>query len=263
MPASLKLQQQYGSDLAVLFVECQGANEEQAEAFAWRQKWMGTEAMWSLERPVQVEGNGLPKFALLDTEGKLILSGNPLAMKKQIEEAITAEVKRAKSAPAGTPDKLAKVWTTFVKGDVKGAFDACDAFASDAALAEAAKTLRAEMVARLETRLARVRWLIDNGRAGDATSQLAGLAKSVKGCAELEPKVGTEESRLATSDKAMLAEIEADKALAALQQKMFKDKPFEDANVKALAKLAEKHSGTKAGARAARLVKLAQLEPER
>jgi hypothetical protein len=263
VPASLKLQAEYGSDLAVLFVESQGAEADMAEAFAWRKKWMGTEAMWTTERPLEVEGNMLPKFALLDGEGKLLLSGNPLAMKKQIEEAIAAQVKQSKAAPAGTPEKLAKAWATFVKGDVTAALASVDALGTDASLREPAEALRKELLARTQTRIARARWLVDNGCVTEATSLLAALGKSVKGSGELEKAVQDELGRLAKPDPTLATEIEAAKALAAVEQKMLKDKPFEDANIKALGKVAEKHPGTKAGERAARLARLAKLEPER
>jgi hypothetical protein len=260
VPASIKLQQEYGDDLQVLFVEVQGADQETAEAFAWRQKWMGTRAMWTTERPLEVPGEGIPKFALLDTEGKLLLNGNPLDMKKKIEEAIADQVKKGKTAPTGTPGALAKTWARFVKGDVTGALAECDKLGTDAALAEAARALKAEMVARTERKIERGQWLASNGYVGEASELFAGLGKSVKGSSELEGKVASELTHLQTPDKALAGEVEASKALAALQQKMIKDKPFEDGNVKALQKLAETHVGTKAAERAARLAKLASIE---
>lgn len=260
MPASLELQRQYGSDLQVLFVECQGADNATAEAFAWRQKWMDTAAMWTDERPVQVEGNGLPKFALLDTEGQLILSGNPLGMKKQIEEAIAAQVKKAKQPPEGTPAKLAKTWATFAKGDIGVAIADCDKLgATDPALADAAKVLRAEMVARTEVRIARSTWLMDNGYIVEATELLTALSKSVKGCADIHGKV-TEGLARATKPEVVGAESTAAKELASLMKKI-QEKPFDEGNVKALAKLAEKHKGTKAGERATHMVELAKIKP--
>ena len=260
MPASITLQQEYGDDLQVLFVEVQGADEDKSEAFAWRQKWMGTRAMWTTERPLEVPGDGIPKFALLDTEGNVLLKGNPLAMKKQIEQAIAEQVKKAKTAPSGTPDALAKTWARFVKGEVAAALAECDKLGADAGLAEPARTLRDAMVARTEARIARGKWMSANGYVNEASEHLAGLAKAVKGNQELEAKVSAELARVQTPDKTLAAEAEASKALASLQQKMIKDKPFEDGNVKALQKLAEKHAGTKAGERAARLAKLASIE---
>jgi hypothetical protein len=261
VPASLALQRQYGSDLQVLFVEVQGADADTAEAFAWRQEWMGTAAMWSTERPLELEGTTIPKFALLDNDGNVLLSGNPLEQKKQIEEAVAAEVKKAKAPPAGTPAGLAKAWATFLKGDVTGALAACDALSHDASLGEAASTLRKELAARTDARLLRARWLIDNGYPSEAEAELAALTKAVKGCADFEESVAGQRARLALADAA--PELEAAKALSSLQQRMLKNKPFEDANVKALAKLAEKHAGTKAAERAARLARLAKLEVAR
>jgi hypothetical protein len=261
VPASIKLQREYGSDLQVIFVESQGANSATAEAFAWRQKWMGTEAMWTTERPLEVEGNGLPQFALLDTEGNLLFSGNPLAKKKQIEESIAEQVEKAKDPPAGTPPKLAKAWATFVKGGVGAAIAECDKVgAADAALAEAAKSLRAEMVARTDIKVARGKWMLDNGYVAEATDLLTALGKSVKGCSDFDAKIADELARLALPDDELGAEAEASKALAALQKKMIDDKPFEEGHVKALARLAEKYAGTKAGARAARLVELSKIK---
>ena len=260
MPASLELQRQYPSDLQVLFVESQGADSVTAEAFAWRHKWMDTAAMWTVEPPVQVEGNTLPKFALLDNEGQLLLSGNPLDMKKQIEEAIAAEIKKAKSPPEGTPAKLAKPWATFAKGEVGAALAACDQLgAADATLTDAAKTLRAEMVARTEAKVVRGKWLIDNGYIEEGTNFLTALGKAVKGCADFDDKIATELARVLQPSKELAAEGQAAKDLASLLKKI-REKPFEDGNVKALGKLAEKHGGTKAAERATHMLELAKIK---
>jgi len=261
VPASIKLQQLYGSDLQVLFVESQGAVSDLAEAFAWRQKWMSTQAIWTLEPPLQLEGNTLPKCALLDGDGKLLLSGNPLDQKKQIEEAIADQVKKAKEPPTGTNPKLAKEWGMFVKGDFGAAIGECDKHAvADASLADAVKSLRAEMVSRVNARIERAKWLLDNGYPNEATELLNALSKSTKGCADFESKVAEQMTRVLTPDKSLASEAEASKALAAVQQKMCKDKPFEDANVKALGRLAEKYKGTKAAERAAHLAELAKVK---
>ncbi len=259
MPASIELQREYGDDLQVLFVECQGADLETSEAFAWRQKWMGTQAMWTVERPMDPKGSGLPAFALLDVEGNVLLEGNPLEQKKAIEEAIAEQVKKATAAPAGTPPQLAKAWARFAKGDVAAALAECDKLGTDVMLNEPAKVLRATMVERTQARIARGRWMLANGYLVEASAHFADLAKDVKGATELETEVAGELVRLQKPDAPLAAELEASKALASLQQKMAKDKAFDDGNVKALQKLSEKHAGTKAAARAAQLAKLAKL----
>src|SRR5262245_35566526 len=178
---------------------------------------MGTRAMWSTERPLEPEGSGLPACALLDTEGKVLLKGNPLDQKKQIEEAIAAQVKKAKDPPAGTPAKLSKTWATFVKGNAAAAMAECDKLgAADASLTEAAKTLHAEMVTRMRARVERAKWLAKNGYPVEGRDTLLALMKVVAGNDEL-----TEQVTGATADlllaKGLDAEIEATKALTSLQ----------------------------------------------
>jgi hypothetical protein len=261
VPASIKLQKQYGDDLAVIFVESQGASDEKAQAFAWRREWMGVGAMWSTEPPVRVEGNMLPKYALLDSEGRLVSDGNPLADKKRIEETIAEQVKRRRAAPEGTPAKLAKAWGTHAKGATGAALAEVDKLAAeDPALGDAAGKLRARMVADARARLARAAALFDDGRAEDAAALGTALEKSFKGAAELESALATELGRQRGS--AAAAEVEASKALAVVERKMLKGKPFEDANLKALERLVKQHAGTKAAERATRLVALGAVEVE-
>lgn len=262
MPASLELQREYGDDLQVVFVESQGADKNTAEAFAWRRKWMDTGAMWTTERPLSVEGNTLPKFALLDVDGKLLLSGNPLAQKKAIEEAIAAQVENARRAPEGTPAKLAKAWTSFAKGKIGEAIAATDKLAEEPDLTEAAHALRAEMAARTQARLNRAGWMIEHGYIQEAEELLTTLQKSVKGCADFDAGIAEALQRVNPSDKSlaegMSAELAASKDFASLLKK-FREKPFDDGSVKALKKFVEKHDGTKAAGRASHLLELAAL----
>ncbi len=260
MPASIKLKQEYGDDLTVIFVESQGADADTAEAFAWNMKWMGAGAMWTLERPVDVSGNTLPKFALLGADGTLLHSGNPLEMKKQIEESIAAEVKKSKDAPAGTPAALKKAWSAFAKGEIAAALAECDKLAADPVNGDAAAAARKEFASRIDARLRRAKWMLDNGYVSEAGRMLDVLEKATKANAELAAKVAEQKARL-TGDATLAKEREASDALAKLVDKMSKDKPFEDGNVKALQKLAEKHAGTKTAERAAHLVALAKLKP--
>ena len=254
MPASLKLQQEYGDDLAVIFVESQGATPDQAVAFTLRQRWYGTQAMWTSERPLDPEGSGLPACALISNDGKLLLSGNPLAMKKKIEDAIDEQVRLRKSAPEGTPAAVKKVWTDYAKGNLAAALAQARKLATgEGEDAEAAKAAEAELIARAHAHLARIERMIESGFPLEADAEIAGFLKGAKGeddlCAkasELKQKIGE-------------PELEAAKALAQIEKKLA-DKGPEDPTVKALDRLAEKHAGTKAGQRAAKLSELAKLE---
>ena len=114
MPTALKLAEEYGDALQVIFVECQGASREQYEAFVWKQKWMGLgNTMWTEERPFKTVGNGLPETALLGIDGQILIQGYPGNFGKKLEDLLAAEVKKAKDAPAGTPVACKKAWASF------------------------------------------------------------------------------------------------------------------------------------------------------
>ena len=256
MPATIKLKELYGDALAVIFVESQGASADVAEAFAWRQKWMRIDAMWTGERPVHVEGNTIPKFALIAADGTVLHTGNPLEMKKQIEESIAAEVKKSTTAPDGTPKELAKAWSAFIKNDVAVAIAECDKLASDAA-----KAAKEEFSARTSAKIERAKWLADNGFVPQADALVAALQKSTKGVADLAQKL--DEVARALAAESLKSEREAAKALVSLEAKIATDKPFDESNVKKLQGIAEKFKNTKAAQRASHLVALSKIKPAR
>ena len=90
MPATVKLKEEYGSDLAVILVECQGADEQKFMKFAAARKWLGREMMWTRERPFMTGAKGLPNYALLDETGKIVSMGNPLRDHGKITDEIDA-----------------------------------------------------------------------------------------------------------------------------------------------------------------------------
>lgn len=253
MPASTKLQEKYGDDVQVIFVECQNTTKDVYEAFAWKMKWMGNRAMWTAERPIPTKGAGLPEVALIGVDGEVLLQGNPGDFGKKFEEAVAAEIKKSKDAPAGTPKELKKAWQLFLKGDVAGALAECDKVAGD----EAGKA-KDEFVARTTARIARAKWLIDNGFLSDAEKLLEALEKGVKSQAELTPKIVEQKARLQSTEIA--DEREADKAFTSLVAKIAKEKPFEEANVKKAQQIAGKYKGTKTATRAERFIALSKIE---
>jgi hypothetical protein len=253
VPASIKLQEKYGDDLQVIFVESQAHTRDDYESFAWRSKWIGNNAIWTEERPIPTTGDGLPETALIGVDGKVIMQGNPGAFGKKLEAAVEAEVKKSKAPPAGTSEALKPAWTAFLKGEVAAALAECDKVASDEG-----KAAHAEFVAIEKRKIARLKWLVDNGYPSDADKLGAELAKSVKGTAELEALVSAQTARLAAPD--MAAEREAEKAWSSFVNQIAKKKPFDPANVKKAESLDKKYSGTKAGGRAARLAELAKVK---
>ena len=253
MPTSVKLQELYGDDVQVLFVECQNTPKDTYEAFAWKMKWMGNGAMWTAERPMPTVGQGLPETALIGVDGTVLMQGNPGSFGKKLEATVAAEIKKSKDAPVGTPNELKKAWQLFAKDDVVGAIAECDKVAGDAG-AQA----KNEFVARTAAKIERVKRVIDGGEIGEAEKLLSTLEKSVKGHADLAAKAAAQRARLAAPE--MANEREADKLFTSFVAKIAKDKPFEPGNVKKAESIASKYKGTKTAERADRFVALSKIE---
>jgi hypothetical protein len=250
VPASIKLKEEYGDDLHVLFVESQGATLDTAELFALKRKWIGHGAMWTTERPVDSPGSGLPATVLLSNEGEVLVSGNPLSLKKRIEEAIEEQLRLRDEAPEGTPKELAKAWKDFAKDEVADAIErAREVAADEPELAQAAQAAEETFLNRSRARIDRVSRMIDQASFAAAVGALEELEKTCEGCEELTAKLAEVRGRLQADG--MEAEIEADRALAKALEKLAAKGKL-DAHAKHLAKLAEAHAGTKAAERAQR-----------
>ena len=113
MPATVKLKEEYGSDLAVILVECQGADEAKFMKFAAGHKWLGREMMWTRERPFMTGAKGLPNYALLDETGTIVAMGNPMRDHGKITSEIDAAIARSKKGPKGLPKEAAKLERAF------------------------------------------------------------------------------------------------------------------------------------------------------
>lgn len=253
MPASVKLQEQYGDDLQVIFVECQNTAKDVWEAFAWKMKWNGNGAWWTTERPIPTKGSGLPETALIGIDGTVLMQGNPGNFGKKLEEAVAAEIKKSKSAPAGTPKALEGAWKSFRKGEVASAIAECEKLGTDDA-----NKAKDEFISVTNTRIARTKWMIENGCLSAADKALADLEKAVKGHADLAGKVAEKRTQLAS--KELDGEREADKAYQSFVAEVAKKKPFEAPNVKKAEGLAEKFKATKTSAGFDRFVKLSKVD---
>lgn len=253
MPTSVKLQEKFGSDIQVIFVECQNTEKDVFEAFAWKMRWMGNNAMWTAERPLSTKGTGLPETALIGIDGSVIMQGNPGSFGKKLEEAVNAEIKKSKSAPSGTPKELEHAWKSFLKGDIADALAECDKLASDDS-----KAAREEFVSRVNARLARVKWMVENAYIVAADKEVAELEKSLEGDAALSGKVSGLKALLTAAD--MKDERDADAAFTSFVSKVAKEKPFASPTVKKAEALASKHKGTKTAGRIERFVALSNVE---
>lgn len=254
MPSTIKMAREFGDDLAIIFVECQGASREGTEKFAWNQKWMGTGAMWTSERPFDTGAKGIPNFALLSSTGEVLLMGNPGAMHGAIKDAIESEIKGAKSAPADSLKSLKKAWKSFGKGEFGKAVAEARKVESRGGEDEAqAAATAAKFLESIETKFARVDWMLENAFLVEAEDLFKDLAKNCKGVAELE-------ERIAGFKKIFDAdgfddELKAAEAFAKLEQKMWEE-GFDEKLVRKLDKFVKKNASTRVGKRAQHLLSL-------
>jgi hypothetical protein len=256
VPASLKLQETFKDSLTVIFVECQGLDSHGAESFAYSRQWMNTQAMWTTERPFSTGSRGLPNFALLSNEGKVLLKGHPGRMHQQIEEAIRKEIQRAKKGPENLPKPLRKAWAEFAKGKYASALGAARKLAQgDGAEAESAKNTVEALEARIHSQIDCLSRMIEEGQFKKAEDPLGTLAKACKGLEEFEARVTGLKEKLASPE--MKAEVAADEALFKLENKI-KSQGLEGRLIKQLKVFISKHEGTRAMARAQHLLDLAE-----
>jgi len=258
VPHSIKLQEEHGDDLAVLFVEVQGTPRAQADAFALGKEWLGTQALWTTESPFRLDVRGIPQFALLSPTGEVVLAGHNSALQSQLDDAIEDMVRSIGKGPEELPRKLARAWGTIGSGDYEDALEEAEELIEDGddeAEVEGARRLVEVLNERVSSRIRRIGWMLDNGYPLDAEDQLEDLTKAVgerfgvaEDLAELEARLESDEFEL---------EIEAAKRLARIERKL-----FEDPSEKQLGRLEDFHEDyaeTRVGARALELLTITRL----
>lgn len=260
VPAALRLQEKFGDDLTVLFVECSGKKTKSADtvAFALREGWLGGRALWTKEVPFYPDKMEFPRFGLLNSQGELILQGEADRLGSQIEKEVERDLKLG--GPKDLHPKVSKLWREMAKGNHAKAFDAAVALAekeNDKEIVQGALWLLESGRAQLENDLRRVRWMIDNGYPLEADALVQRLARSVKGReAAYLPSLGDVTEALAS--ESLKNERAAAKALRKLESKLFKDGPGVKI-ARSLTRFAQKHAGTRSAARADQLAVIASM----
>ena len=254
VPSAMKLAEEYGDELAVLMVECQGAKPDQMASFALGQKWLGNGAMWTTERVFNLGLEGIPQSALISPEGEIILAGYTSDIHGQLEDKIAELVGDARKAPAGAPKSLSKAWQEFAAGRYAKAVAAAQAVAADPAHADAQAA--AETVTlfqkRITAKIDRAAWQAENGYPVQGLASLEKLEAGLKGGdAELAQRV----TELAARTRANEKELAAAAALGKLEEKLYTEGPCEKSQKK-LQEHAEKFAGTKSAERAKLLAQL-------
>ncbi|MBK9384870.1 MAG: hypothetical protein IPN34_08655 [Planctomycetes bacterium] len=175
--------------------------------------------------------------------------GNPLADAKKIEEAIANEIKGKRAGATEQPKELEKAWKDFGKGKAAEAMTALQKLAEggDAELASAASAALGQMRARVDGKLARLEWLVENGHYEKAGELLKAYQKDLKGAGDADAKLAAVGEKLKSPE--LKAEIDAEKKLLKIESALFTEGPTPQ-SAGQLAKFSEKNQGTKAAERA-------------
>lgn len=238
VPATVKLKEEFGDDLAVILVESQGADETTFMKFAAGQKWLGRDLMWTRERPLVTGANGLPNFALLDEEGRLVLLGNPLEQHGMIVDSIEEAIRRAKKGPKGLTPDAQKVRGLLEKG----------LFAKARAAASDLPEERARVDRRLQRTRDRVEWLLENGYPSAARALFESLLGGCQGDPELESTC----AGLTAKIEAASEDLAAEKVLLKLERSLYEKGPDQKLSQR-FVKLAEEYPSGKVAGRARQL----------
>lgn len=250
MPASIKMKEEYGDGLTVLFVESQNTSEEKTASFILEHRWMGADTLWTNEHPFSTSSRGLPSFAVISADGKVLATGNHMGSKEK--DLIEQEVKAASGPPEGTNKAFKSAWKDFSKGKYgKAIVEANKVGAKKPDLAEEAAATVEQFGKRIQSQFDSINWSIENGFAVEAQDRVSDLVKGLKGADELYASAQELEQRFESED--MELELEAGEIIGKTLEKLFEDGKDEKLFSK-LEKLADKYSSTKAAVRARKIV---------
>jgi hypothetical protein len=247
----VKLQEKYGDDVTVLLVESQGHGMDDVERMILDKKWFSDHAIWTTEQPFQTGANGIPHCVVLGNDGEVLFNEYPNEGK--ISDLVDEQLKLAKKGPKGTPASLAKALADFEKGSYSAAIASLKAI-QDGPDKDAATKLAASLTTRLNAKIAKLTWQMQNGEIAMADKAAPKLAAGVAGDQTFEAKVKELTAKLASPD--MEKEREAAKALAKVQSRLEKENLDDKSTpsiVKALKAVGEKFPNTGAAKRAGRL----------
>jgi len=251
------LQREYGDALNVLLVEVQNSDPDAIVKRQVAGKWFGTRAMWTSERPFGVTAPGIPHFALLDEEGRVVTMGLNSQLHSQMVDEIERMVKNRKKAPKDLSPAVAKATVKLRMGDFGTAYKAASKLLetpprknAEQVTAEATQ-LRNRAISRATGAVDRMKWLMENGYANVAKESIDDLHKALNGMEDLQSRCS--EIAASLKSKEMAQELAASKKVAKLEKSMFADPKGKYRG--AFEKLNQSFAGTKAAERAAHWAK--------
>ena len=260
---SIKLQEEYGDKLQVVFVSCGNDSPQAVQAFALAKKWLGGRAMWTSEMPFETGSEYIPWAVLLDSNGKVQLVDSPMSAHGKIVDLIEDDIKQSQKGPEDAPDAVRKAWAEFAKGGWAKAVSMAQALIDKPPATDGDKVVTAAKAAldsfnkAVDAGFTRADLALTAGRFDRAQAELDALGKAVKGDVNLTKRVTDALAKMNGDD--LKVEREAALDLAKLEKKLYENGP-EKNSAKSLLAFAEKHKGTKAADRAEALADIAAVK---
>lgn len=261
MPAAVKLQQEFGDRIQVIFVESQNTGYEKSVGFALKAGWLGNGAIWTSQRPFSTGSNGLPSFALLDASGKVVLKGSSNAMHSKIVEEIERMV--GKPDYGDMPKSVQKVYKELNKGKIASAYVIAEKViakpgSKDTSIVLAAAEASLTVVqGRFDSQVSSINWLAENGypiRALDAAKDL------VKNVAKNDDMKATANAlvEMLEGDE-FKQQMKWDKSLTRLEMTIYENKEGDPRSIKKIEELKGEATGTPISTRAEGLALVAKF----
>jgi len=260
---SIKLQEEYGDKIQVVFVSVGNDTPEAVQAFALAKKWLGGRSMWTSEEAIDTGLDYIPVAILLDSAGKVQIVANPAEAHSKIVDLIDEDLDQQKKGPEDAPDPVRKAYAEFAKGGWAKAISMAQALIDKPPTTDADKVVGAAKSAlesfnkAIDASFARVDLAVGAGLFDRAQAELDALGKAVKGDANLTKRLADALAKVNGDD--LKAEREAALDLAKLEKKLYENGP-EKNSAKSLHAFAEKHKGTKAADRAEQLAEIAAVK---
>ncbi len=253
---AMKMQEEYGSDLQVVFVEVQGSDRDKLVSTLLERKWMGGDVIWTTERVFSTGMNGIPNFALLDSDGAVVMSGYSNRSGKAAEEKISELVKARKKGRKDIPKSVSKIEVEINEREYGKALvgiaslQAKPGSKDTEAVLAGAKELASRTQLELDFAFSQFDWMLANGHPIEAQEMLEHLGPQLEKNPDYSEKITS--MREAISSVESKAELKAAKSLLKIEKGIWKDGGDKKV-AKKLRKLAEKNTGTNVAARASYL----------
>jgi hypothetical protein len=250
---AIKMQEEYGSDLQVIFVEVQGASRNALVSALIDRKWMSGSAIWTTERVFSTGMSGIPNYALLDANGAVVMSGYSNRSGKAAEKKIAELIKLRKNGRKDIPSLIAKVEVDINKGNYGKALrkatelQAKPGRKDTEAVLAGAKDMEARVRRELSASFTRFDWMIANGYPFEAKELFDQLESQLGKMPDYAENLSTMDVALASSEHKVA--IKAARELAKIRKSISEDGRDKKLQ-KQLLRLAEKHAGTAVATRA-------------